>query len=279
MQSLYNVQSKVSHFVKNARKVDCFYAAAILFMFIIWTPSCRRSPPTDARSVDLGDAKAAVESVAEADRLYSQRGDLAKARQALALLRQARTADYGSYEATWKLARAAYYVGSHTTDSESEDLFREGIEAGKIAIQLQESRPEGHFWLGANYGGSAERSTLAGLSTVEDIRREMETVIRIDESFQGASAYMALGQLYLQAPRVLGGDTQKAVEYLTKGIRLAPDNALMRLQLAEAYREAGRDGEALKQIQTLLTMTPNPDYLPEHRDAVERAKKLEEKLK
>ncbi|HKZ02452.1 MAG TPA: TRAP transporter TatT component family protein, partial [Pyrinomonadaceae bacterium] len=140
-------------------------------------------------------------------------------------------------------------------------------------------RPECHFWLGANYGGSAELSTLASLANVEDIRREMEAVVKIDDTFQSGSAYMALGELYLQTPRVLGGDTAKALEYLTKGIRIGPDNALMRLHLAEAYHEAGRDGEARKQIETLFAMTPSPDYLPEHADAVEGGKKLLEKLK
>lgn len=250
-----------------------------ILIVLVASLSCGKTSTAPAGSIDVGDAKAAAEGTAEADRLYAQRGDLAKARQALALLRQSRTADYGSYEATWKLARAAYYLGSRTPGEEGEELFREGIEAGKIAVQLQGSRPEGHFWLGANYGGSAERSTLASLANVEDIRREMEAVLKIDETFQGASAYMALGQLYLQAPRILGGDTAKALEYLNKGIRLAPDNAPMRFHLAEAYHEAGRDSEARKQIDTLLAMTPSPDYIPEHQEAVEKAKKLQGKLR
>jgi tetratricopeptide (TPR) repeat protein len=278
MQRAYNRGFRMEVKLKNARKMRCFPSGLALVLLSI-TTACRTTPPVEVGTVDAGDAKAAKESILEADQLYDQRAELTKARQALALLRHARTADYGSYEATWKLARAAYYVGSHTADEESEEMFREGIVAGKIAVQLQESRPEGHFWLGANYGGSAERSTLASLANVEDIRREMETVIKIDEKFQGGSAYMALGQLYLQAPRVLGGDTAKALEYLNKGIRIAPDNALMRLRLAEAYHEAGRDGEARKQIATLLAMTPSPDYLPEHNDALEGAKKLQEKLK
>jgi Tfp pilus assembly protein PilF len=253
--------------------------AFALFLMVLTDSSCGRKSSDEVGLVDSGDAQAAKESILEADRLYAQRGDVAKARQAVSLLRLARTADYGSYEATWKLARAVYYLGSHTTEEEAEELFREGIEAGKIAVQLQNSRPEGHFWLGANYGGTAEVSTLASLANVEDIRREMEAVIKIDETFQGGSAYMALGQLYLQAPSVLGGDTAKALKYLTKGIRIGPDNALMRLHLAEAYHEAGRDGEARKQIETLFAMTPHPDYLPEHKDALEGAKKLLEKLK
>ncbi len=238
---------------------------------------CRSAP--DAGVIDTGDPAAAREQIAEADKFYAERQDLSKARQALTALRLARTADYGSYEATWKLARTAYFIGAHTNGRESEDMFREGVDAGKIAVQLQPERPEGHFWLGANYGGSAERSTLAGLANVEDIRREMEAVIKIDETFQGGSAYMVLGQLYLQAPKVLGGDTDKAIEYLKRGLEIEPNNALTRVHLAEAYQEAGREAEARKEIQFLLAMTPSPEYLPEYQDAVEKAKKLQEKLR
>ena len=246
---------------------------------LIGSISCHKTAAIDPATVDSGDDKAAKGSIAEADNLYAQREDLTKARSAVTLFRQARTADYGNFEAAWKLARADYYLGSHAEDEEADNAFREGIEAGKIAIQLQPSKPEGHFWLGANYGGSAERSTLAGLSSVEDIRQEMEAVIKIDETFQNGSAYMGLGQLYLQAPKVLGGDTNKAIDYLLKAKKIGPNNTITRLHLAEAYHEAKRDGEARKEIDELLAMTPNPDYLPEHKDAVEKAKKLLEKMK
>lgn len=264
---------------KLKKKRDSCVVSTLLACLIL-ASACHRSPiGVERAGVDSGDKKAAAETVAEADRNYAQREDLAKVRSAVTLLRQARTVDYGNFEAAWKLARADYYLGSHSTDEEADNAFREGIEAGKLAIQLQGSRPEGHFWLGANYGGSAERSTLAGLASVEDIRREMEEVIKIDPSFQGGSAYMALGQLYLEAPKVLGGDSAKAIDFLSKGVHVAPDNALLRLHLAEAYHTAGRDAEARREIDTLMAMTPNQDYLPEHKEAVEKGKKLLDKMK
>jgi tetratricopeptide (TPR) repeat protein len=252
-----------------------------MFLFGLGLVSCHRNTPPAASTaaVDPGDDKAAVAGIGEADRFYAERGDIQKARSAVAALRQAQTADYGNFDAAWKLARANYYLGTHTTGDEADNAFQEGIKAGKVAVQLQGNRPEGHFWLGANYGGAAEGSTLAGLSSVEDIKNEMETVIKIDSKFQNGSAYMGLGKLYLQAPKALGGDTNKAIEYLQKGLSIAPDNALIRASLAEAYHQAGRDAEARKQIDELLAMTPSQDYLPEHKDAVEEAKKLQEKLK
>jgi len=133
--------------------------------------------------------------------------------------------------------------------------------------------------LGANYGGTASHSTLSNLSTFQDIKNEMETVLKLDESYQGYSAYVGLGRLYLSAPRVLGGDVSKAIDYLEKGVKLNPNNSVMRYYLAEAYETDKRNADAKKQLETILTMTPDPKYLAEHKDTIEKAKKLQEKIR
>jgi tetratricopeptide (TPR) repeat protein len=242
--------------------------------------ACDRGASGTSPSLGAGnDAAMAAKSIAEAEPLWAGREDLQKARVAVSALRQARTADYGNYEAAWKLARAAFYVGDHTdNDDERDDMFREGTEAGKAAVQLQPNKPDGHFWLGANYGGAAAHSTIANLSSFTDIRTEMESVLKIDESYQGYSAYLGLGRLYLQAPRVLGGDSGKAIQYLEKGIKLNPNNMLMRYHLAEAYEANNRDAEAKKQLETLLATPADPQYMAEHNDAVAKAKKLMQKV-
>lgn len=227
-----------------------------------------------------GPARSASEATAEADKLYAERADVMKVRQGLIGLRQAAASNPTDYELAWRLAKFNYFIGSHTSDdTEQEKAFHDGVEAGKQAVKLNAAKPEGHFWLGANYGGNAEISTLAGLAEIEDIKREMEAVLKIDESFQSGSAYMALGQVYLKAPRILGGDVRKAIEYLEKGIKVGPTNALMRLRLAQAYSEANRKDDARRELKTLFESTPAPGYEPEHNDALKEARELETKLK
>jgi len=239
--------------------------------------SCHRQaarteePPTEKRS--------SAEIIQDADRLYAARSDPQKVREALVVLRHAQLTDGGNYEVAWRLAKYNYYVGAHSSDEvEKEKVYRDGIEAGKLAVELQDAKPDGHFWLGANYGGNAETSTLAGLAEIEDIRHEMETVIKLDEKYESGSAYMVLGQTYLQAPMLFGGDREKAVVYLEKGLRLGPGNALLRLHLAEAYLAVNRKAEARKQIDALLAMKPDPNYLPEYDDAIAQARKVQDKL-
>jgi len=256
------------------RKAGILFLCGAAFSGVM---ACRKSsgeavpPPPTAPSVN---------SAGEADRLYAQRSDLMKVRQGLIGLRQALAGNPTDYEIVWRLAKFNYFLGMHTTDeAEKEKAFRDGIEAGKLAVKLNDGKPEGHFWLGANYGGNAEISTLAGLTDIEDIKHEMEAVLKLDEGFEGGSAYMALGQVYLKAPRIFGGDVDKAISYLERGLKFGENNGLLHLRLAQAYAEAHRTEDARRQLQILFEKGPKPGYEPEYNDAVKEGRELEEKLK
>jgi len=196
-------------------------------------------------------------------------------RRGIVSLRQALTKDPGSYDAAWKLSKFNYYLATHSDDSKERDTaFRDGIAAGKAAVQLQNEKPDGHFWLGANYGGAAEHSTIQGLATVNDIRTEMETVLRLDEGYQNGSAYMVLGLVDLNAPGIAGGDPQRAVTEMEKGLRFGEPNAFLHLHLAEAYKKVGRNDDARRELKKILSMPPDPNYLPEYKEASAAAQKL-----
>ncbi len=268
------VRDVVANIAQNAKNVGlCLLAVSLLAM----ATSCRKGATA---SSDTSPPRPTADVITEVDTLYAGRADLTKVRQGLIALRHSQATDGGNYNVAWRLAKFDYYLGSHTPDeTERDKAFREGIEAGKLALKLQDGKPDGHFWLGANYGGKAQVSTLAGLAEIDDIKHEMETVIKLDEGYQAGSAYMVLGQVYQESPRLLGGDTQKAIEYFQKGLRFGPNNSLLRLHLAEAYADANRKEDARKEIDTLLTMKFDPAYEPEQKEAVEKAQQLAEKLK
>lgn len=250
----------------------------VIFGFLLVT-SCRNEAAESHVAAGAADKDMAAKQVADAEPLYEAREDLAKARVAVATLRQANTTDGGSYEAAWKLARASFYVGDHTEESgEADEMFAVGIGAGRAAVKLQPDKPEGHFWLGANLGGKASRATISNPGVVNEIRSEMEAVIKIDEKYQSGSAYIGLGRMYLQAPKMLGGDTEKAIDTLKKGLAISPTNSMMKYYLAEAYASAGRDAEAKKLVDEVLKHEPDPKYVAEHKDAVKKATKLQQKL-
>jgi tetratricopeptide (TPR) repeat protein len=249
----------------------------LLFILIILSASC--SSRSAAEMNGPTPAGTAAELITRADQLYNERADLAKVREGVRVLRQARMLDPGNYEAAWRLARMNYFLGEHTTDtSERDQAFTDGEAAGKEAVRLNENKPEGHFWRGANLGGQAEHSALTGLSAAPDIRRAMETVLKLDEGFLHGSAYMALARIDLETPPVMGGDPKKAVELLEKGLKFGENNPLLRFYLAQGYLKTNRKDEARKQLETVLNMQPDPNYVPEHNDAVNKARELMKKV-
>jgi tetratricopeptide (TPR) repeat protein len=254
-------------------------SASLMLLFILLALSASCSTRSAAERNDPPANGTAAELIARADQLYSERADLQKVREGLVVLRQAKTVEPGSYEAAWRLSRMNYFLGEHTTDSsERNKAFTDGEAAGKEAVRLSPNKPEGHFWLGANLGGQAEHSALTGLSATPEIRKEMETVIKLDEGFMSGSAYMALARIDLETPPVLGGDPKRAVELLEKGLKFGENNPLLRYYLAQGYLKTNRKDDARKQLETVLNMQPDPNYGPEHTDAVNKSRELMKKV-
>jgi tetratricopeptide (TPR) repeat protein len=249
----------------------------------LWQLACGAKPaaapgvsPNVAQPANSAPASNTAGPLAEAEKLYAGRGeDLSKVRAAIATLRSAQAADGANYDVNWRLAKYHYYLGDNATDEdESSRAFDEGVKAGEQAVKIQPEKPEGHFWLGACYGGQARHSLLQGATSVDDIRREMNKVVSLDEGFQGGAAYLALGQIEMELPAMMGGSPKKAIEYLEKGQKFSTTNALTRFWLAKAYLATGRKPEAKAKLDEVLKMTPDPDYLPEHTKVVKDAQKL-----
>jgi tetratricopeptide (TPR) repeat protein len=216
------------------------------------------------------------ENLSAGERLFNERADINKLREAVRTLYAARNPNQRNYEVEWKFAKYSYFLGkAEQTESDAIEVFEKGRDAAKIASRVDPNKPEGHFWYGANLGELARISPVTvGIKSVDDIRESMNAVIAIDPSYQNGSAYDALGQLEMATRTLKNGTTQKAIEFYEKGIEIAPDNANLRLHLAEAYIAAKKDVEAKKHLNALFALTPNPLYEVEHKVAVDKGKVL-----
>jgi hypothetical protein len=211
-----------------------------------------------------GRAKTATDP----DALYGDRENTASATQAADIWAQ-RGADY---EASWKLARVCYWLGTHLPGQARRAPLERGITAGETAVRLGPDRPEGHFWLAANMGGLAESSgILQGLKYKNRIKSELQSVIAIDAGWQGGSAEAALGQWFHEVPRLFGGSTSKAEEHFRRALSYDPENFLALLYLAEVLASNGHRGDARIMLQRLLDAPLSTDWAPEDREFKRRA--------
>jgi tetratricopeptide (TPR) repeat protein len=217
-----------------------------------------------------------AETVLKCDALFKERENLAKLREAVKSLAAVRNPDRRDFEVEWKFAKYNYFLGKQTADEkEKEKAFEDGKQAGRIASRIEPEKADGYFWFGANLGEQAKQSPVTvGIKAVDDIKEAMNKVIEIQPDYQFASAYDALAQVELSTGGMMGGKPEKAIAYLEKALTINKENSSIYMHLAKAYLAIGKKDEAKKQIDYILKMKPHPDYLPEHRESVEMAKKL-----
>ncbi len=251
--------------------------SAIFFTIVI--TSCLHVACTTTDAIETAGPLVSPEvissSLTESDALFKQREDVAKLREAVDVLRKARDYKQRNFEVEWKFARLNYFLGKQSTDEkESDTAFEEGRDAAKIASNLEPQKPEGYFWYGANLGELARNNMLTvGIKALPEVRGAMEKVIDLQPSYQNSSAYDVLGQIELET-RLYGGKAEKAVELLEKALETERDNMNIHLHLGEAYLAVKKESEARKQLEKVLVMKHDPDFLIESREAVEKARKL-----
>ena len=188
----------------------------------------------------------------EADRVFTFGEDPERDKQSFAIIERSMASEANNYQWLWRAARALYFIGDEANKSEKLRYFEKGIDVGLRATSLEPNAVEGHFWLGVNYGGySEQKGVFKALVTVKKIRAEMETVLRLNDKYQDGGAYLALGEMDRQLPRIIGGNIDRAITRLEQGSRIAPNNLDLKFALAEAYQEAGRKEDARREYQAI----------------------------
>jgi tetratricopeptide (TPR) repeat protein len=216
----------------------------------------------------------------DADRLYADRTNPASAERAAAIWDDRLMRDGNDFEAAWKLARVCYWLGEHVPRADQRRQYERGVEAGRRAIAIDPKRPDGHFWMAANMGMLAESFGLRqGLKYRGPIKDSLETVLRIDPTYQQGSADRALGRWYFKVPGLFGGSNRKSVEHLQRSLTYNPNSTVSHYFLAETLLDMDRAAEARTELQKVLDAPLDTEWAPEDREFKEKARTLLVKIK
>jgi tetratricopeptide (TPR) repeat protein len=218
--------------------------------------------------------------VQQGDDLYAQRGDLAKAKEALAKYQAALPAGEDAYGVNWRLARVEYWIGDHTPDNNvKKQIFQQGIDYAKKAIELAPDKVEGHFWLGVCYGVYGEaKGVLKSLALVKPIKEEMRRVLEIEPAYDKGGADRVLGRVFHEVPGFFGGSEKKSLEHLLKAVEYGPRVGLNLLYLADTYISLDQIEKARQTLEYILSMEPEPELIPEtEEERVQARQRLEGK--
>lgn len=217
---------------------------------------------------------------ANPDVLYADRANLSSARQAADIWTKQLEARPDNFEAAWKLARIAYWLGAHAPEAERRGFLDRGIRAAATARALEPHRPEGHFWSAAAMGALAETSGMrAGLKYRRPIKEALETVLRMDPAFMNGSADRALGRWYHKVPRLFGGNHRQAETHLRASLRYDPHSTLSHFFLGDLLLDDGRKVEARAEFEAVVNAPFNPEWAPEDADYKRQARERLARLK
>lgn len=217
----------------------------------------------------------------ESDNLFASRDNIDRLRQAVSMMEDMTARDKSSYQASWRLAKYRYYLADRENDeSKKKRLIQSAIDAAKKAVALDGSRVEGHFWLAATTGELADmKGGISSLGFVKTIRKEFETALAIDPSYENGASYLALGEIDLYLPRLLGGGERRGIERLEEGLKTYQSNAELKLALASAYEKKGRRDEARRLLESILATGDPARTRNEMEDLRRKARTLADKMK
>jgi tetratricopeptide (TPR) repeat protein len=143
--------------------------------------------------------------------------------------------------------------------------YREGLDLANQAIKADETNADAHFAAFANSG------SIMGLESgppnplrLLTLTRELDRALELNP--QHPDALAGKGRMYRQLPRLLGGNLEKAADYLSRAADLDPTDASMRIDLARTYRDLGRPERSiplLDQAVQLATSQGKNDELAE----------------
>jgi hypothetical protein len=226
--------------------------------------------------------------------------------------RAALAAEPDSLEVRWRLMRALYFKGEHTTGDPAakRTVFDGGRtvaeqalallrrEAGREARQdLTRATPvelvpyvKGNaaavptfLWAAVDWGKWAlafGKTAAVKQGAASKIRDYAQAVILLDPAYDGGGGYRVLGRLHHQTPAIpffTGWASRSlALKNLRLAVKTGPRNLVGRQFLAEAMwdYEPARRADARAILEKILAEMPDPDYLVENRKTQEEAAQL-----
>jgi tetratricopeptide (TPR) repeat protein len=237
----------------------------------------------------------AQSALEQADALWEKRGENFNAQtlladpgnidQAIKLYQEALAPATGDVKAevTWKLIRAYYFKGNYTTkDSEGKKaIFDQGKVLGEKAIVEFPDSPGINLFTAIVWGVWGEEYGLVKAATegvAGKIKKYCEKVIELDPNYDNAGGYRVLGRVYFKAPKIpliLGWPSNdKAIEFLEKGLQIAPDNLITQQFLAEALYKDGQKERAIQLLNAVLATTELVGGVAEDADTKNEVKQL-----
>jgi tetratricopeptide (TPR) repeat protein len=138
-----------------------------------------------------------------------------------------------------------------TSPDEKLEGYERGRAVGERAVELAPRNVDAHVWYAINTGRWGQtKGIMRSLFLLPTVKREIETILTLDP--RSTRGYSLAGNVYMEVPRLAGGDRAKAEGYFKKGLEIDPRFTVLRLDLARLYIGDGRYADARRELTRVL---------------------------
>jgi tetratricopeptide (TPR) repeat protein len=161
----------------------------------------------------------------------------------------------------YQLARVDEYRSeaylAHGDKKNAERALDSAIVTVQQSIKLNDNSADAHSLLADLYGRKIGMGVgmFAGPKFGPKVKAENERALALNSN--NARVYASLGRQYFEAPKMFGGDNDKAIESFRKSTQLDPQFDETYVWLAMALRKKGDTSGADQALQTALKLNPH----------------------
>ncbi len=135
-------------------------------------------------------------------------------------------------------------------------LIEEGVKAAQRSIELDDSYSDAHRTLATFYGRLiALKGGMAGMLYGSQNEEAIQRALQLDS--QNAKAHLELGISRANTPPQFGGDLEVGIKEMEESIRLDPNLDMAYYHLAKALAKKGEKGRAKEILQKGLRVNPD----------------------
>lgn len=142
----------------------------------------------------------------------------------------------------------------------AEHALDEAIRNAQEALTINDNSADAHSLLADLYGEKIGfgMAMFAGPRYGPKVQQENRRALALDAS--NPRVYASLGRQYLEAPKMYGGDVDKAIESFRKSTQLDPKSDEAFVWLAIALRKKGDQAGAQQALQEALKLNPQSAF-------------------
>lgn len=151
------------------------------------------------------------------------------------------------------LSYVSFLWGDVRATSAADKLaaYERGRELGRRAVERAPDSHDAHLWYAINTGRWGQtKGIFRSLFLLPTVQEEIDVLLTLDPRSPRAHAFA--GNVFLELPRVAGGDPSRAEAHFRTALEVDPRFTVARVGLARVHIAAGRYAEARRELQCVI---------------------------